>query len=74
MSEDGTYCVRLIDLPGKVRGMTVVEADGFANIYLNARSSLAEQQKALRHELEHVRQDDVYSDVGIREVEGRMEG
>lgn len=74
MSEDGTYCVRLIELPEKVRGMTVVDADGFANIYLNARSSLAEQQKALRHELEHVRRDDVYSDVGIREVEGRMEG
>lgn len=52
------YCIRYIDLPYSVKGMTVLDKNGFANIYINARLCYNIQQQAIKHELEHIRRKD----------------
>lgn len=52
------YCVRYIDLPCSVNGVTVPDVDGFYNIYINSRLSLEKQAQALKHELTHIARDD----------------
>lgn len=52
------YCIRYIDLPCSIKGVTVTGADGLYNIYINSRLSLDAQAKALRHELTHINRND----------------
>lgn len=61
--------VRLIDLPDGVDGLISEDADGFVNIYINARRSRRVQAEALQHELRHYYRDDLHSDRSIRSVE-----
>lgn len=61
--------VRLIDLPYRVGAMIAVDDDGFTNIYINARLAREKQRTCLKHELRHMRRDDVYSTRTIYEVE-----
>lgn len=61
--------VRLIDLPYKVGGIVAFDADGFASIYLNARWSREQQRKALRHEIRHINNDDIFNGKSIQEIE-----
>lgn len=62
------YCVRYINLPIGVNGITVLNKN-FYNVFINARLSLEEQQEALKHELTHIKRDDFYSDAKIEEIE-----
>ncbi len=55
---DGDYCVRLINLDTHVLGLTAVDEDGFANVYINARQAQASQTAAFLHEMEHIKRDD----------------
>lgn len=64
--------VRIIDLPITVNGMTVLDEEGDYNIYLNARLSGDAQAKAFRHEVEHIRSGDFYSEEDVREKERRI--
>lgn len=52
------YIVRYISLPCTVKGVTVMDKDGFYNIYINSQLSFEEQKKALRHELHHIDRED----------------
>lgn len=65
------YRVRLIDLPPKVDGMVSIDDEGFYNIYINARLSREMQRAALRHELEHIADDDLYNAQPIEAVENK---
>ena len=62
------YCVRYINLPISIRGITVFNGD-FYNIYINAKLSYEEQQRAIHHELTHVKRNDFYSEAAIEEIE-----
>ena len=62
--------VRLIDLPPGVGGVVCEDESGFYNIYINARYGIYEQRKSLRHELRHLRRNDLHNDRPIKEVEG----
>ena len=55
---DSDYCVRLIDLDTHVRGVTAVDENGFASVYINARQAQPAQCAAFLHELEHIKRDD----------------
>ena len=44
---DLDYCVRFIDLPLTTKGVTVEDANGFFNIYINENLSVEQQQAAL---------------------------
>ncbi len=61
--------VRIIDLPYWVRGQTVLDQSGNYNIYINARLSAEEQQKAYRHELSHIKDQDFNPMKPIESVE-----
>ncbi len=50
----GRIIIRLIDAPVEFRGCVREDADGNYNVYINARLSEAEQQRALLHELRHI--------------------
>lgn len=66
---DEDYTVRLIDMEVTVPGVCVLDAEGYANIYINARLSRDGQRDALKHELRHLRDDDHYNNADIRDVE-----
>lgn len=62
MLTDGDYCVRLLDFDGHVHGLTAMDDDGYANVYINARLPRPEQQKAFLHEVRHVLKNDFSSE------------
>lgn len=55
---DSDYYVRLIDLDTHVRGVTAMDEDGFANVYINARQAHPAQCAAFLHEIKHIQRDD----------------
>lgn len=56
------YCIRFVDLPCSIKGLTLPDADGFYSVYINARLSEIEQKKAIQHEMCHIARNDCYSD------------
>lgn len=54
--------VRLIPLPIAVRAVVLPNNDGTFDIYINANLPEELQQRALAHELEHIRRDHFYND------------
>ena len=50
----GRIIIRLVDAPVEFRGCVREDADGNYNVYINARLSEAERQRALLHELRHI--------------------
>jgi hypothetical protein len=64
------YYIRYIDLPCRVNAITVMDDNGFYNIYVNARLDYDTQQKAIKHELTHIRRDDFYNiDTCLEKIE-----
>ena len=60
---------RLIELPSTVNGVTVVDADGNYNVYINSRLSADEQKRAYEHELRHIQKQHFYDFNPIEENE-----
>lgn len=52
------YRIRYIDLPCTVNGLTIEDADGFYNIYINSKLSVDRQNEAIKHELTHIKRND----------------
>ena len=61
--------VRLQDMPTKMKGVTLLDESGDYNVYINARLSADSQREVLDHEMLHIRRDDFYNDLTIREAE-----
>ena len=74
MIEGADYFVRLVDFPLGVgsNGMVLLNDDGTYSVYLNARASADIQKKAMRHEYDHMANDDMYGDKDIRSIEGAL--
>ena len=68
------YRVYLVKLPGTVHGAIRIDNDGFASIYINEQLSPQAKRAAFLHELRHLRNDDMYNDKSIYEVEGLCQG
>ena len=64
--------VRMIDLPYTIKGLTVLDEEGDYNIYLNARLSPDIQAEAFRHEVEHIKNGDFYTDESVADKERRI--
>lgn len=64
-------CVRMVALPFSVRAVTIPNDDNTFDIYINAGLPMELQNKALEHELMHIRKDHFYDDcpVGQNELE-----
>ena len=71
MIEGIDYFVRVINFPPDIHrvGMVLLNDDGTYSVYLNARASAHAQKKAMRHEYDHMANDDMYGDKDIREIE-----
>jgi hypothetical protein len=63
------YCIRYVDLPCRVNGVTVMDKEGFFNIYINARLNYCSQQKAIRHEMTHVARGDFFREDVLEKIE-----
>lgn len=63
------YCIRYIDMPSTTKGMTVEDADGFYNIYINAALSIAEQKDAIKHEIRHLERKDFDTQKSLLDAE-----
>ena len=61
--------VRLQDMPTKMKGVTLLDESGDYNVYINSRLSADSQREVLDHEMLHIRRDDFYNDLTIREAE-----
>ena len=68
--ENSDYYVRVVPFPvRKVGGMVIPNEDGTFSIFINAHLSKERQIKALKHELEHIENNDFYNGKAIREIE-----
>lgn len=54
--------VRIISLPVSVRAVTLPNDDCTFDIYINSNLPQELQQKALEHELKHIRKNHFYND------------
>lgn len=61
--------VRLVDLPCGIVAFTLLDEDGFYNIYINARCSKDMQNKGYEHELEHIKRNDWYNSMLVSDIE-----
>ena len=66
---DGEYVVRLINLPGDIKGVVRLSDDGFANIYINDQLSPEARRLAFEHETRHIDRDDFYNSEPIQKIE-----
>ncbi len=58
----------MIDLPGAIRGFTMLDLDGNYNVYISARLSTPGQKRALDHEIRHIKRGD-YDRTNVEEIE-----
>jgi len=71
--EGQDFSVRLVPFPGyNTDGAITADEDGFISIFINSNVCLSRQLKALRHELEHMVRDDLFSSEPREVIEGRM--
>ena len=56
------------DLPHDIKGFTVPDSDGYS-VYLNARCSHEQNERTLKHELNHISRNDCYSPARVSVLE-----
>ena len=57
--------IREVDFPITVEGVTVTDANGDYNIYINANLSPDKKKESLDHELRHIQCDHHYSSTAV---------
>lgn len=68
--EGSDYHVRVVPFPVyNVGGMVTPNDDGSFSVYINANLSQQRQKEALKHELEHIEDDDFYNGKPIEGIE-----
>jgi len=61
--------VRLIKLPGAVRGYTCPSFDGTYNVYINQNLPFEMRNQVIRHEIAHIKKNDFGSDREVADLE-----
>lgn len=56
----GDIYIRGIELPLKIKGVTVLDSEGNFNVYINILLSYDVQQKATKHEIRHIKKNHFY--------------
>ncbi len=66
--------IKGLELPGTVRGVTVLAPDDDFMVFINTNLCLETQQKAIAHEVRHIKQDHFYNDdpVVVNELEAEI--
>lgn len=60
---------RIINLPRHINALTVADADGDYNIYINAALSDIGRRRAFLHEVKHIRKNHFYTDKPVKRCE-----
>ena len=69
------YIIREVPFPNcSVDGAIVSQPDGLACIYINRNVCQKRKREALKHELEHLANGDLYSEESASSIEERMNG
>lgn len=68
------FFVRLIQLPPRVRGVTVPNDDGTFSIYINSSLDYFMQRDAYDHEVRHVVLNHFYEERPIEDIESEAKG
>lgn len=63
------FIVREIEMPYSIKGAVTPNEDGTFSIYINSRLSEDQKRKALKHEEDHILEDDFYNEKPIEEIE-----
>lgn len=73
---EGTdYCIRLTGgLGSKVKGFVCEDADGHYNIYVNKDHTREQQMQTIKHELEHIENEDIESPSPADQLEAQRHG
>lgn len=61
--------VHYLSLPANVNGFTIKNQDNTYSIILNSCSSKEKQYEAYLHELEHIRENDFFSELEASSIE-----
>ena len=64
---------RLLDMPVTVSEVVTVNEDGSHSIFLNARHNYEKQRESYLHALDHIMNDDFYSDLSVQEIESQYD-
>lgn len=67
--EGADYFVRKVNIPTNNGALVALNEDGTYSVYINDRLDPKRQKRAMRHEYNHMANDDLYSDKPIEEVE-----
>ena len=59
----------LVDLRGTIKAFVAKDTDDFYTIYLNSRLSHEQNIVSFIHEMEHIENDDFYSDLTADQIE-----
>ena len=70
--EGQDYVLRYVPFPNCAADGAILKHPDIPCIYINTRVSPKRQKKALKHELEHLKNDDLYSEEPTWLIEGRM--
>ena len=60
---------RTINAPLCCRAFTLIDKDGIYNVYVNEDLNFEAQERAIRHELEHIRQGHLESELPVEILE-----
>ena len=63
------FVVREVELPPSVKGVVTPNDDSTFSIYLNVQLTPEQKSVALQHEIDHILNDDFYTDKSIEEIE-----
>ena len=57
--------IKIIELPLKVKGVTIPNSDGYFCVFINSKLSKEEQQLAINHESMHIKLNHFYNNKPI---------
>ena len=64
--------IRTLALPMSVRALTLPDAQGDYNIYVNCALSAEQQKKSVQHETLHIKKGDFYKNQAAGQIEREM--
>ena len=69
--EGADYFVRLVPFPenAKIHACTLLNDDGTYSVYLDSKTPSERKKRAMRHELNHMANDDMHGEKDIRSIE-----
>lgn len=70
--EGADYFVRVVPFPNfAADGLVVSNGDGTETVLLNANTTYERQQETMKHERDHIENDDLYREGDVQKMEDR---